>query len=210
MTDFIWGNEMLHNKELKETDVYRCQNEIWFNYGVTTESIDKLIKLVYAVVHDEKLSAYRDNNELEIILHIDSGGGLVSSAFKFIDFIKQLQKKKIKLRTIINGRACSAETLMAIVADKKQITEHSYAMIHELSSVTWGSMTQLRSYQKHLDSVHDHITQIYLKHNLLKKDSSKQNEEGVITSEEIENIMNKETWFSADEYKKAGFVDEIL
>ena len=213
MTDFIWGNDInMHSaKDLKDTDVYRSQNEIWFNYAVCSASIDKLIKLVYEVVHDEKLSAYRDNNELEIILHIDSGGGLISSAFKFIDFIKQLQKKNIKLRTIINGRACSAATLMAVVGDKRHMTEHSYAMIHELSSVTWGSMTQLRSYQKHLDSTHEKITNIYFNNNRNNTNSCNDEDNNEqISKEEIEIIMNKEMWFSAQEYKHKGFIDEIL
>ena len=204
MTDFIWGHDTLIIKELKDTDVYRSQNELWFNCSVTRESIDKLIKLVYSVIHDEKLSAYRDNNELEIVLHIDSGGGVISSAFKFIDFMKQLKKKGVKWRTIINGHACSAATIIAVVADKRQITEHSYAMIHELSSVTWGSMTQLRSYQKHLDSVHDKLIKIYIDH------AGEKNTDDNTTKEEIEAIMNKETWFSAQEYKDKGFVDEVL
>lgn len=205
MTDFIWSTAEFSTKETKVADLYRSHNEIWFSTDIHSESINKLIKLMYEIIHDEKLSAYRDDNGLEIIIHIDSGGGILSSTFKFIDFCKQLQKKNIRLRTIINGKACSAATLMAIVGNKRQITKHSYAMIHELSSATWGSMTQMRSYQKHLDYVHDQMIDIYLEHL-----SFINNENKKLERSDIESLLNKETWFSAIEYKNNGFVEEII
>lgn len=210
MTDFIWGsinctssknisNDDSSSDDIDDVNIYRNQNEIWFNYGVTPKSVDTLIKLVYEIIHDDKLSAYRENNNLEIIIHFDSSGGYVSSAYKFIDFVRILQKKNIKFRSIINGKACSAATLMAIVADKKQITRHSYAMIHELSTMVSGSITHLRSYQKHLDIAHEHFIETYTENNSCN-----------ITRQEIEDIMLRETWFNAQEYKQKGFVDEIL
>lgn len=208
MTDFIWATAEFSTKETKATDLYRSQNEIWFNTDIHNESINKLIKLMYEVIHDEKLSAYRDDTGIEIILHLDSGGGVLSSTFKFIDFCKQLQKKNIKIRTIINGKACSAATLMAIIGNKRQITKHSYAMIHELSSATWGSMTQMRSYQKHLDHVHDQMLEIYTEH--LSHNQPNNTEYKKLEQSEIESLLNKETWFSSTEYKNKGFVDEII
>ena len=204
MTDFLLGNLQKDDVDIQPTDIYRTQNEIWFSFSVNNESINKVIKLMYEIIHDEKLSAYRENNDLEIILHIDSGGGLVSSAFKFIDFVKQLQKKNIKLRTIINGKACSAATLMAIIGDKRQITKHSYAMIHELSSSTWGSFSQLKSYQKHLDSTHNQIVDLYIHHNNLISVTKSECEcmhnkntgnadSTIMNKQQIEDIMNKET-----------------
>jgi ATP-dependent Clp protease, protease subunit len=205
--DFIWG-ETNDEKDVKQHELYRSHNEIWFSHLINNETINKLIKLVYEVIHDDKLSAYRENNDLEIILHIDSGGGIVSSAFKFIDFIQQLQKRNIKLRTIINGKACSAATLIALAGNKKQITKHSYAMIHELSSVTWGNYTQMKSYQRHLDTIHEFIVQLYLQQNNIYNKAN--DEEQAKHKDEIEKIMLKETWFTADEYKQKGFVDEII
>ena len=206
--DFIWGDCSDDSKDIKVHELYRSHNEIWFSHSVNNESINKLIKLVYEVIHDDKLSAYRENNDLEVILHIDSGGGVVSSAFKFIDFIQQLQKKNIKLRTIINGKACSAATLIALAGNKKQITRHSYAMIHELSSVTWGNYTQIKSYQRHLDTIHNFIVQMYLQQNNVYNKNSEEDIDKI--KDEIEEIMQKETWFTSEEYKAKGFVDEII
>lgn len=206
--DFIWGETNDDTKDIKAHELYRSHNEIWFSHSINNESINKLIKLVYEVIHDDKLSAYRENNDLEIILHIDSAGGIVSSAFKFVDFIQQLQKRNIKLRTIINGKACSSATLIALSGNKKQITKHSYAMIHELSSVTWGNYTQIRSYQRHLDTVHDFIVQAYLQNNNIYNKALETDVQKY--KDEIEQMMLKETWFTSEEYKNKGFVDEII
>lgn len=199
MTDFIWGGSesVLLGKEVKDDNLYRSQNEVWFSCDVNTSSINKLMKLMQEAIHDEHLSAYRDRGELEIILHIDSYGGMVKSAFKFIDYVKLLNKKKITVSTIINGCACSAGTLMAIVGKKRQITQHSYAMIHELSSVMWGEYSKMKSYTHHLDTTHSQIVALYQEHTELSK-------------EEIEELMAKETWFSAQEYLEKGFIHEIL
>jgi ATP-dependent protease ClpP protease subunit len=200
MTDFIWGGSpavLGHNHDIKEENLYRSQNEIWFSCDVKTLTINKLIKLMYAVIHDEHLSAYREKGELEIVIHIDSYGGEVKAAFKFIDFVKQLQSKSVKVSTIINGAACSAATLMAIVGSKRQITEHSYAMIHELSSVVWGEYTKIKSYTHHLDTLHNQIVALYEKKCSLEKEA-------------IQTLLEKETWFSAQEYLEKGFVDEVI
>lgn len=197
MTTLYWGEIEDNTAKNYEQKIYRFQNEIFFNASVNVETINRLIKFVHEVIHDEKLSAYREQNDLEIILHIDSHGGVVKDAFKFIDMVRQLQKKKIKLRTIINGAACSSATLMAIVADKKQMTKNSYAMIHEISSVLWGQYTQMKSYMKHLDTVQKSIANLYKEYTNLEE-------------EEINLMMGKESWFSADEYLEKGFVDELI
>jgi len=199
MDDIVWGNEDVINmgKTVKESNLYRSYNEIWFSCSVTNESINTLIKLMYEVLHDEKLSAYRESSkEIEIVLHIDSPGGSVNSLFKFVDFVKLLKKKNIKLRTIINGRAASAATLMAIVGDVREITPHSHTMIHELSAVNHGYYTHMKSYSKHLDHCHAQIIDIYKKHIVDNK-------------ADIENLLLKETWLSAEEYLELGFVDKI-
>ena len=90
----------------------------------------------------------------------------------------------------------SAGTIMCIVADKRLITKHATAMIHELSSGRSGKFTHLMSYSKHLTDVHNILLNIYL-------------EGSPNTKEELERILNTETWYNAQEYLDSGFVDEI-
>lgn len=198
MMNYMWGEETNESGTMKETHLYRFGNEIWFNYRICEESINKIIKLIYEIIHDEKYSAFRDTTEkkLEIILHIDSPGGCIKSIFKFIDFIHLLKKRNIKLRTVINGYAASAATLMAIVGDEREITAHSYAMIHELTSAVHGKYTQIKSYTKCLDFLHNKIIALYKQYNP--------------NLNNIEEMLNRETWLDAEEYLAQGFVDKII
>ncbi len=226
MNNIVWGAKDGLKRNFLEVpidgdELYRERNEIWFSTSISPRSINKLIKFIYDIIHDEKLSAYRENEEMfEIIIHIDSYGGCITSIFKFIDFVEQLKKKKIRFRTIINGRACSAATLMAIVGDKKHITKHSYAMIHELQCVAGGYHTHIQSYLKYISSLHSDIVELY---NKFKSKTSTEAQPITtqpittqpittqpITTQDIEAWMIKETWFNAKEYLELGFVDEII
>jgi len=212
MNSIVWGAKDGLKRNFLEApidgdELYRERNEIWFSTSVSSKSINKLIKFIHEAIHDEKLSAYRDSEEFfEIILHIDSYGGCVGAIFKFVDCVEQLKKKKIRFRTIINGRACSAATLMAIVGDKKQMTKHSYSMIHELQCVAGGYHTHIQSYLKYISSLHNDIVSVYNRF----RTKSGEEESKPISVEQIEKWMIEETWFGAQEYLKLGFVDEII
>ena len=210
MNDFIWGNEeSIKNleKSVKDTSLYRSHNEVWFNCSINNDTINKLIKLMYEIIHDEKLSAYRESSsEIEVILHIDSPGGSVRSVLKFYDFVTLLKKKNIKLRTIINGYAASAATIMAIIGNVREITPSSTTMIHELSSVFSGNYSHIKSYMKHLDFLHERLIHIYKTHsnntNLPKSNDNTNNVD-------IEELLLLETWMNAEQYLELGFVDKI-
>ena len=205
MANYSWGdntNVVCSEHSIKEHNLYRTLNEIWFNCEVKDESINKLIKLMYEIIHDDKMSAYREKAvPIEIILHIDSYGGSVKSMFKFIDFVYLLKKRDVRLRTIINGCAASAASLMAIVGDERQMTAHSYAMIHELSTIYSGTYTHIKSYSKCIDFLQRKISDIYVKHRV-QRDG--------MPELDIADMLQKETWMDADEYQKLGFVDTIL
>lgn len=210
MNNIIWGapdklSRTFLAADIDADELYRERNEIWFSTNVTSKTINKLIKLIHDAIHDDKLSAYRDAEEFfEIVLHIDSYGGCANAIFKFIDCVEQLKKRKIRFRTIINGKACSAATLMAIVGNKKQITKHSCAMIHELQTVAGGYHTHIRSYFKYLEKLHNNIVNVYNSFRSPRDDHSE------ITREQIERWMAEETWFDAKTYLEMGFVDEII
>jgi ATP-dependent Clp protease protease subunit len=212
MNELMWGDQESINleKSVKDSSLYRSYNEIWFNCSVTNETINKAIKLMYEIVHDEKLSAYRESSkEIEIIFHIDSPGGSVKSMLKFIDFVMLLKKKNVKLKTIINGYAASAATLMAIIGDEREITPHSHAMIHELSSLYHGNYTHLQSYSKHLDFLHTQIINIYKTHIRPTQPAADPKKKEPAPPLDLEKMLLKETWMDANEYLKLGFVDRI-
>ena len=82
-----------------------------------------------------------------IYLHINSFGGSVFSAFSVIDTIKNL---RIPVVSIIEGAAASAATLISVACDYRIIYETSYMLIHQLSSGSWGKMSELEDEMENL------------------------------------------------------------
>ena len=85
---------------------------------------------------------------------------------------------------------------MALTAHKRLMTASAYAMVHELSSGNSGKFTFLSSHMDFVNQLHSKLVNIYVDATGKPKD-------------EIEKLMKNETWFSAEEYKRLGFVDEI-
>lgn len=201
MSDIKWGGVITSGTTSTASEVYSKGNEIYFNSAITFESINNLIKEVQnciSLIISNNTSNYSNNNEIELLLFIDSNGGCVSSAFKFIDFINIIKSKgKIKsLTTIITGKACSSGTLLALVGDKRYITKNAYCLLHELSAGIIGTYTMCSSYIHLLNFLHKRIVELYMTISGL-------------SIEEIQKMLLKETWFTSEEYLALGLVDEI-
>ncbi len=215
--DVYWGNEEYSDSEqdyepatkrkkvennkatfVDEKFVYTIGNEIHFTANINKISIQEIIRQMTTLIHDHKKKSDEEPEKLNIVYIVDSPGGSVTSILKFVDFINVAKKKYpfVEFTSIVTGLTASAGTIMAIVADKRFMTKNAHAMVHELSSGNQGKYTEFRSYVKFLDQLHDKLVTIYC-------DKTKK------SKEEIELIMKNETWFSAEEYLKYGFIEEI-
>ncbi len=209
--DINWGGDKDYDEDNKkykvdndrtnfvdEKFVYTIGNEIHFTAGINKISIQEIIRQMTKLIHDHKKKSDEESEKLNIIYTVDSPGGSVTSILKFVDFISLAKKKYpfVEFTSIITGLTASAGTIMAIVADKRYMTKNAHAMVHELSSGNQGKYTEFRSYCKFLDQLHEKLVNIYC-------DKTKK------SREEVESIMRNETWFSADEYLKYGFIEEI-
>jgi len=207
--DIIWGiDSVVESKKRKiEKDgkgflndilIYTIgDNEIHFAAGINKITIELLIK-EFSDVISKYYKTNDEDDEFTITYVVDSPGGSVTSVLKFIDFLNITKKKykNIKFESIISGLAASAGTIMSVVADKRYMTKNASAMIHELSSGNMGRFTQLVSYTKYLQQLHDSLVNAYLpKCNL--------------TKEQLEELLKNDTWYSPEEYLAHGFIDEI-
>ena len=168
--------------------IYRKNNEIHFSTRVTDLTVNALIRTFDTCLETDP----------SITLYIDSPGGSVSDCFKFVDYIGMVRKNEQlkQLVTIITGCAASAATIMAIVGDRRLMTESAVAMIHETSGMVAGELSKIdvrvammRAYQKR-------ISELYVAQTGKKE-------------KEIDAAMQRETWYSAKEYLAAGFIHEI-
>jgi len=180
-------------------------NDISFNDTINNDSIIRLIKLFIIIVDKsikdtESGKSVEEKSRIDIKLYIDSTGGCVKDAFKFIDFIGILRKSNnIHLTTIGIGRILSAATLIFLVGDVKCLTSNVEIMIHEISTaIKYTNITYIISRTDAQMKTNNKMINLYLASN--KK----------IKRNDLEQLLRKESWLNAEEYIELGFADEII
>jgi ATP-dependent protease ClpP protease subunit len=128
-------------------------------------------------------------------LYINSTGG---SVFEGSAIYSQLKRHNAKVTVYIDGFACSIASVIAMAGDKVIMSENAVMMIHNAWAVAAGNSAQLRKIADDLDVINKANKAAYL----VKSD-------GKITDEELTEMLDNETYLSAEDCVKYGFCDEI-
>ena len=88
-------------------------------------------------------------------------------------------------------------TIIALAADSVYMTENSLFMIHNPMLDSYGDKNELKKAISLLEKVETNMLNAYSTKTKLSK-------------KEIAEMMNNETWFTAKEAVKAGFVDKVV
>lgn len=139
----------------------------------------------------EELSQYKGK---DITLWIDSYGGSVFAAAGIYNALKE-HNGKITVR--IDGKAMSAASVIAMAGDEILMSPVSIMMIHNPLTYAYGNMHDLRKVADVLDTVKESIINAYV----LKTNRSRN---------KISQMMDDETYMSANQAVKEGFADGIL
>ena len=129
-----------------------------------------------------------------ITLHINSPGGSVFSA---VAIANTLKNHKAKITANIDGLAASAATIITSACDIVKMPKNALFMVHNPITFAYGNNQDMQKTLEMLDKVKDSIIETYL--NKAKTDK-----------ETLSELMDNETWMSAEEAKEYGFIDEIL
>ncbi|WP_340014658.1 head maturation protease, ClpP-related [Paenibacillus sp. FSL K6-1318] len=165
---------------------------------VRNEAANSTELTIYGIIGDswweDSVSAADIDNALksisgDIVINLNSPGG---DAFDGIAIYNRLKKHSGKVTINIDGWACSAASVIAMAADELIMGLGSMYMIHEASSFVWGTKTDMRKEADVLDELEEGIIDIYM---------TKAN----ITREEVRNMVDAETWFSAQKAVDLGF-----
>lgn len=126
-------------------------------------------------------------------LHIDSQGGDV---FAGLSIYNMLQRREVTV--YVDGIAGSISSVIALVGDERpQISETGTFAIHNaLVNQTTGNHHDLRQVASSLEKFSDIVASVYEKKTNLKLD-------------EIKELMNAESIFTANEAVELGFAKEI-
>lgn len=129
-----------------------------------------------------------------ITLHINSPGGSVFSA---VAIANTLKNHKAKITANIDGLAASAATIITSACDIVKMPKNALFMVHNPITFAYGNNQDMQKTLEMLNKVKNSIIETYL--NKAKTDK-----------ETLSELMDNETWMSAEEAKEYGFIDEIL
>ncbi len=155
-------------------------HEKWFDDDVTAKAFA------------EDLAAL---NGCDLKLRINSPGGDVFAAQAIYN---QLKDYKGRVTAQVDGLAASAATIITCAGDTVIMPENALFMIH--NPLTWavGNADEMRKTADNLDIVRDTIVSVYLSRT-----------KGKVTEDELKDMMDAETWLTADEAVKYGFADSV-
>lgn len=129
-----------------------------------------------------------------IHLHINSGGGC---AFSGLAGASHILDSDIPVFTYVEGSAASAATIMSCVGAKRFITEHSFMLIHQISTGVWGTYENLTDEKESMDSLMEMLESIYIKNTNMKK-------------KQLKMLLKRDLWMNPKKCLELGLVDEII
>jgi ATP-dependent Clp protease protease subunit len=179
------------------------KNKFWrFNAAADGDSAELLL---YGTIADEswwsdEISPKQFSADLaalgnikNLTLRINSYGGDVFAANAMFNILKQ-HPAKVTVR--IDGIAASAATIVMLAGDEVVMPVNAMIMIHNPWTIAMGDAREMRAAADLLDTVRDTILATY------------QTKTG-LSRQELINMMNSETWMTADEAVDKGFADKV-
>lgn len=139
-----------------------------------------------------ELAKYSDVKNID--LFINSNGG---SVFEGTAIYNQLKRHTAYKTAYIDGFACSIASVIAMSADKIVMPKNTTMMIHNAWTYACGNAEELRKMADDLEQISKASRQAYL-----EKAKEKLSEEKLI------EMLNKETWLTAEECISYGLADE--
>ena len=147
----------------------------------------------YGVTANDFLADLEALGDVDTInLRINSGGGSIVEGNAIFNAIK---RHKASVTIHIDSMAASMASVIAMAGDKVVMAENALFMIHNPSTISMGGAEDLRKDADLLDRMETNILNSYARSNL--------------SPEELDEAMEKTTYYTAAEALEAGFIDEI-
>ncbi|TVY80740.1 ATP-dependent Clp protease proteolytic subunit [Lachnellula suecica] len=153
---------------------------------------------VSAAVVAQLLYLESDSPEKAITLYINSPGGSVTAGLAIYDTMTYIRSP---VSTVCVGQAASMGSLLLCGGekDKRFCLPHSSIMVHQPSGGYAGQASDIAIHATEILRVRNKLNEIYRRH--LTKEHS---------LEDIEKLMERDKFLSAEEALEMGIVDQIL
>lgn len=128
-----------------------------------------------------------------IDVHINSYGGEVSEGLAIYNALKA---HPAKVRTVVDGFACSIASVVFMAGDERVMSEASLLLIHNAWTSATGDSEALKKAAADLETITEMSKRIY-------------RATGDVEEERLDALMNAETWLTAEECAEMGFCTEV-
>ena len=151
---------------------------------------------VSSVVCAQLLFLESENPKQEISMYINSPGGVVTSGLAIDDTMEYIRPD---VSTVCIGQAASMGSLllMAGAAGKRFSLPHSRIMTHQPSGGFSGQASDIEIHAREILTLRERLNAIYVKHTGRPL-------------EDIEKIMERDTFMAPQEAKDIGLIDEVV
>lgn len=129
-----------------------------------------------------------------INVHINSYGGVVSEGLAIYNTLKN---HKAKTRTIVDGFACSAASVVFMAGEERLMNDASLLMIHNAWTYVSGNANELRKYADDLEKITQGSIEAY-------------KARATIDEDKIKEMMDAETWILPSEAVEWGFATDVI
>jgi len=126
--------------------------------------------------------------------YINSYGGEVAEGLAIYNALK---RHKAKVKTYCDGFACSAASVVFMAGDERIMSASSMLMIHNAWMWAAGDANELRKEADDLEKINEASSNAYLEHINISK-------------EQLQEMLDKETWLTAQEALDMGFCTTVV
>lgn len=140
----------------------------------------------------------RRSSEGEFTIVFNSPGGSVIHGLALFDFVEEIKRKHdVKITTIARGMAASMGGVLLQAGNKRIVGSNAHVLIHEVSSIGMGKMSELEDDIKFAKRLQDRLLDILSSRSTLSK-------------KQVETRWKRRDWWlNAQECVDLGFADEI-
>ncbi|WP_147565138.1 head maturation protease, ClpP-related [Clostridium tyrobutyricum] len=139
----------------------------------------------------EELDSLGDIKTLNV--YINSGGGDVFAGQAIYSMLK---RDDATVNVYIDGLAASIASIIAMAGDNVKMPKNAMLMVHNPWSFGMGNANDFRKLADDLDKVRESMISVYEDKTGMEKES-------------IVELLDAETWMTAEEALEFGFADEI-
>jgi ATP-dependent Clp protease protease subunit len=139
----------------------------------------------------EELDSLGDIKTLNV--YINSGGGDVFAGQAIYSMLK---RHSATVNVYVDGLAASIASIIAMAGDSVKMPKNAMLMVHNPWSFGMGNANDFRKLADDLDKVRESMISVYEDKTGMEKES-------------IVELLDAETWMTAEEALELGFADEV-